>query len=281
MTLGQLVDFFLSRWRLDEVLDMNELDEEESQDFVHPSSAFYPVSLQSFGKKSTRGALWRKKPKTNCRHMQQATRVAPIVLHIPHASTYIPEDIRPALLLDDDALADELLRLTDHFTDELFGGLVAGAAEIAFPVSRLVVDPERFEEDQREPAARHGMGVIYTRGSQGQVLRAPPTPEERRTLLERFYHPHHRRLATAVQERLAACGPCLVLDCHSFPRMPLPTDRSDAAQTSALAPIRCIRHHGCGMLRYQPSKAKGSRCLSISRLPALSCQRRGMATMKG
>lgn len=42
LTLGQLVDFFLSTWRLDEVLAMNELDEEESQDFVHPSSAFYP-----------------------------------------------------------------------------------------------------------------------------------------------------------------------------------------------------------------------------------------------
>ena len=42
LTLGDLVDFFLSRWRLDKVLDMNELDEEESQDFVHPSSAFYP-----------------------------------------------------------------------------------------------------------------------------------------------------------------------------------------------------------------------------------------------
>jgi N-formylglutamate amidohydrolase len=160
--------------------------------------------------------------------MQQATRVAPIVLHIPHASTWIPEDIRPALLLGDDALEDELLQLTDHFTDELFGGLIAGAAEITFPVSRLVVDPERFEEDEREPAGRHGMGVIYTRGSQGQVLRAPPTAEERRALLERFYHPHHRRLATAVRERLAACGTCLVLDCHSFPRTPLPTDRSDA-----------------------------------------------------
>jgi len=171
--------------------------------------------------------MWRKKPKRGCNHVSQAARAEPIVLHIPHASTCIPEDIRPTLLLDDDAIADELLRLTDHFTDELFGRLIPGAAEIVFPVSRLVVDPERFEDDQLEPGARHGMGVIYTRGTQGQVLRAPPTPEERHTLLERFYHPHHRRLATAVQERMARCGRCLVLDCHSFPRKPLPTERSD------------------------------------------------------
>lgn len=150
----------------------------------------------------------------------------PIVLHIPHASTYIPEDVRPTLLLDDDELEDELLRLTDHFTDELFGRLIAGAAEIVFPVSRLVVDPERFEDDRLEPAARHGMGVIYTRGSRGQVLRAPPTAKQRGALLGRFYYPHHRRLAAAVQERLTAFGRCLVFDCHSFPRIPLPTERS-------------------------------------------------------
>jgi hypothetical protein len=42
LTLGELTDFFLQAWRLDEVLDMNELDEDGSHDFVHPSSAFYP-----------------------------------------------------------------------------------------------------------------------------------------------------------------------------------------------------------------------------------------------
>ena len=42
LTLGELTDFFLAAWRLDQVLDMNDLDEEESQDFVQPSSEFYP-----------------------------------------------------------------------------------------------------------------------------------------------------------------------------------------------------------------------------------------------
>ena len=40
MTLGELTDFFLKAWPLNEVLDMNELDEDESLDFVHASSAF-------------------------------------------------------------------------------------------------------------------------------------------------------------------------------------------------------------------------------------------------
>ena len=42
LTLGELTEFFLQAWRLDEILDMNELDEESAQCFVRPSSAFYP-----------------------------------------------------------------------------------------------------------------------------------------------------------------------------------------------------------------------------------------------
>ena len=38
-----------------------------------------------------------------------------------------------------------------------------------FPVSRLVVDPERFIADPMECV---GMGVVYTRTSNGEVLRA-------------------------------------------------------------------------------------------------------------
>jgi hypothetical protein len=40
-----------------------------------------------------------------------------------------------------------------------------------FPVSRLVVDPERFVDDATEPMAACGMGVIYTQTSQRMPLR--------------------------------------------------------------------------------------------------------------
>ena len=42
LTLGKLLDFFLGAWRLDEVLEMNELDREGAQAFTQPSSEFYP-----------------------------------------------------------------------------------------------------------------------------------------------------------------------------------------------------------------------------------------------
>jgi N-formylglutamate amidohydrolase len=98
------------------------------------------------------------------------------LLHIPHSSTYIPVDLRETLLLSDKELSTELLRTTDHYTHELFQCDPYFAAHIVFPVSRLIVDPERFLDDSMEAMSEVGMGVIYTRTSDGRVLRDPDTP---------------------------------------------------------------------------------------------------------
>ena len=85
-----------------------------------------------------------------------------IVLHIPHASMEIPDDVRQSFVVDDAQLRLELLRMTDHFTDELFRVPPAVATSAVYPVSRLVCDPERFPDDAEETMAARGMGVIYT-----------------------------------------------------------------------------------------------------------------------
>lgn len=158
--------------------------------------------------------------------IERATGPA-VVIHVPHASTAVPDDVRPQLLLDDRELAEELLRMTDAHTDELFAGSVEGAEVIAFPVSRLVLDPERFEDDDLETMAARGMGVIYERTSDGRQLRHPPRPDERAQLLERFYRPHHAELTRLVEQGLRRQGRCLVIDGHSFPGLPLPYEHDD------------------------------------------------------
>jgi N-formylglutamate amidohydrolase len=55
--------------------------------------------------------------------------------------------------------------MTDAYTDELFQSDLLGASTVHYPVSRIVVDPERFESDAEESMARVGMGVIYTKTS--------------------------------------------------------------------------------------------------------------------
>ena len=67
-----------------------------------------------------------------------------MILHLPHTSTLIPEDLRQDFLLSDQELREELNRITDHATDQIFQQAFPAAKAITFPVSRLVVDPNRF-----------------------------------------------------------------------------------------------------------------------------------------
>jgi N-formylglutamate amidohydrolase len=147
---------------------------------------------------------------------------AAVVLHIPHASLVVPSDVAADLLLKPVELEHELLVMTDHYTDDLFALPSSLATTVAFPASRLVVDPERFTEDACEPMARKGMGVVYTCTASGQPLRRPPSADQRQRLLTRFYDPHHAALTTAVEAALAAHGTCLLVDGHSFPTHALP-----------------------------------------------------------
>ena len=69
------------------------------------------------------------------------------------------------------------------------------------------------------------MGVIHTHGTHRQPVRRGLTLEERQSLLDLYYRPHHDELTWAVQRRLEKHGKCLVLDCHSFPAEALPYER--------------------------------------------------------
>jgi len=136
-----------------------------------------------------------------------------VVLHIPHASTYIPAEYRQGILLDNNELQDELVTVTDAFCDELYDFPVA--EKIIAPVSRLVCDMERFREDEKEPCAKHGQGLMYTHTKDGRVLRKYNSAL-REQILKNLYDPHHARLTAAVDKALEQHGKCLIIDCHSF-----------------------------------------------------------------
>ena len=138
-----------------------------------------------------------------------------IVIHVPHASTFIPDSERSAFQCD---LDDELLKMTDHFCDELFCG---DCPAVVFPVSRLVCDPERFRDDQQESMSAVGMGAVYTRTHNGALLRTVDGVSRER-ILRTYYDPHHKALTDAVQAALTRHGRCLIVDGHSFPANPLP-----------------------------------------------------------
>jgi N-formylglutamate amidohydrolase len=164
----------------------------------------------------------------------------PIIANIPHSSTFIPPEIRNSLLISDEELERELLLLTDRYVDELFSSVhETGGIEVRYNISRMVLDPERFESDEEEVMSKKGMGVIYTKTSDGKDLRPPVSANEREQLLETFYRPYHRAMEQEVDTLIEKFGRCLIIDCHSFSSTPL------------LSELNQYPLSVCGLLIYQ------------------------------
>ncbi len=151
-------------------------------------------------------------------------RDSPVLLHVPHSSTAVPDAVRDGLLLDDADLASELAAMTDADTD-VIAEAAAGTARLrpwlfVNRLSRLVVDPERFPDDREEMNAL-GMGAVYERTSKLGVLRQP-TALERQALIDAYFTPYARALADLVRRRLASIGAVSIVDVHSYPALALP-----------------------------------------------------------
>lgn len=139
----------------------------------------------------------------------------PVVFHVPHSSRKIPQRIKRKFLLKSNDLKKELILMTDSFTESLYSTR-QNIYRCLAKISRLVVDVERFPDDSEEVMSKVGMGVIYTKTSEGKPLRSVPDDRERKILLGRYYHRHHAKFENMVGECLRTHGFCLIIDCHSF-----------------------------------------------------------------
>ncbi|WP_346863193.1 N-formylglutamate amidohydrolase [uncultured Draconibacterium sp.] len=142
-----------------------------------------------------------------------------IILHVPHSSTKIP--IMEGFVVDESALNQEIGKLTDWFTDDLFYS--ASDEMIIADFSRIFCDPERFTDDSLEIMAQYGMGVLYEKNDDGERIRTV-TPDLRERILRKYYRKHHERFNRAVNEQLQLHGKVIIIDCHSFPNNPLKRD---------------------------------------------------------
>lgn len=143
-----------------------------------------------------------------------------LILHIPHSSTIIP--FYECFVLSKSEIAGEIIKLTDWHTDEIFDS--ASDYKIVAPFSRLFCDVERFTDDSKEIMSKYGMGVLYEKTDCGRQLRNV-SEEIRKKILNDYYYAHHNRFSKAVDEELAVSGKALIIDCHSFPDVPLKRDQ--------------------------------------------------------
>jgi N-formylglutamate amidohydrolase len=137
-----------------------------------------------------------------------------IIVNAPHASDYIPPEIRGTLLLSDEEIGKEHELLVDIWADKFFSGL-AGVTIHSAEVSRLVCDTERFDDDTQEPMAAVGRGVIYTKTADGRSLREL-SAGEREAILGKYYRPYHAKLTSLVADERTRSGSVLIIDSHSF-----------------------------------------------------------------
>jgi N-formylglutamate amidohydrolase len=163
---------------------------------------------------------------------------SPLIIHVPHASTVIPDHVRADLLLDDDELDLQLKKMTDWHTDDIANyvlvraGLEARVIENKF--SRLVIDPERFLGDE-EPMAAIGMGAVYhSTADLTPLCLSDPARDD--ALIDEYFRPYARTFTDTVNQVLDDCGRVVINDLHSFPSEPLPYEFDQ----EALRPGICI-----------------------------------------
>ena len=149
----------------------------------------------------------------------QPKTMQPLILHIPHSSSHIPS--REGYVVEEEVLKQEMLKLTDWYTNYLFYS--QGEVQVVAPFSRIFCDPERFTDDALEPMAKFGMGVLYATTDEGQIMRELSN-ELRESILTHYYWKHHDQLNQLVHAQLKEQGRALILDGHSFPSRPFKRD---------------------------------------------------------
>ena len=182
-----------------------------------------------------------------------------MIVHLPHASDFIPPAYRQLFVLDKESLRQELLRMTDWYTDLLFSGV---GVPLRFPISRLVCDVERFRDPAQEPMAAQGMWICYTRTSSLEALKQWDVSHVQQ-ILSRYYDPHHRNLSALVAQELSQTGRALIVDGHPFP-----TSAIHCGRISALAPTRFTRRRPYSIGPSTILRKEDTASLSIGLFPA-------------
>lgn len=147
------------------------------------------------------------------------TTLLPVVLSVPHAGTYVPEDIRtqlkPELLPPDD---------TDWIVDELYGfAFSLGIPLIRANYSRWVVDLNRNPDDT--PLYQDGRvitALCTTTNFNGESIykdeRLSVSQSEIETRRQLYFNPYHERLQQLLDEVKQQFCTVLLWDCHSIRR---------------------------------------------------------------
>ena len=136
-----------------------------------------------------------------------------LLVHVPHASTYIPENLRKDFIVENDLIDKESNISADLYTEQLARQAWPLATIIEAKISRIVLDVERYEDDSKEIMAQFGRGMIYTKSHDGKKIRDKVSQEKRQKLIDQYYAPHWKKLRDSAKGKI-------LIDLHSYPVEP-------------------------------------------------------------
>ena len=147
---------------------------------------------------------------------------------IPHSGRQIPSEATWLKSLPHSILFCDV----DAFVDELYEPAVKqfNLTAIVFPWHRYAVDVNRLPEDQTRrtvegasPHLSHGVSseIHWHQTTKGDLLIKKPLSRKRhQQLMDKYYHPFHRRIQEEFQKRkVKGGGEVYHLDLHSMPSL--------------------------------------------------------------
>ncbi len=138
----------------------------------------------------------------------------PVILAIPHAGLFIPDDIEAALNDRGVARAD-----ADWHVDRLYDGLLAEATLVRATYHRYVIDPNRDPAGASLYPGQNTTALCPITDFFGKpVYRDGCEPDDTEIARRRetYHAPYHAALAAEINRARDAWGLAVLYDCHSI-----------------------------------------------------------------
>lgn len=155
-------------------------------------------------------------------------QLLPVLVDVPHAGEWIPEDVREEMVIGEKVLRRDL----DLYVDQIWAAIPSmGASLMVSNVSRYVVDLNRAADDVSPETVKGGQrvdeegyyqdrGVVWrTTTAKTPVMSRPMSKAAFKKRLDRFYHPYHKALSEEIDRVRSEFGYCILIDGHSMPSM--------------------------------------------------------------
>ncbi len=145
----------------------------------------------------------------------------PIIVTIPHASVFIPAEIRRMMLISDFEIREQ----ADLYTDEIFS--VPNAHIVKAGISRVVADPNRAPDDIEMEYRLGAEGVIISITENGNpIYHEIPSVESISERIEKYHEKFHEEIESLVPKMK------FLIDGHSLRSIAPPT-KHDAGKKRA------------------------------------------------